>query len=180
MIWFEIISSVGSLATAGAFWVSFRMWRQERDRLAIERLKQETDAIEEQARQVDAWASSDVRFSQPEANGEFHHRREIVVTVSNTSKHAIRDVGVEVRSRYQVETNQSGAVLQYAGAAVVPPNEPGKFFVMPAPFILDLGVSPWDVPPESDAEVSLRFTDIRGRRWVRDQRGTLINIPLQE
>jgi hypothetical protein len=157
---FEVIASVGSLATAGAFWVSVKMWHQERSRLDSERKLREQEAIEDQARQVDFWIHSEKTGPMMMGDGTSGLLREFAITVSNSSAHAIRNVWVELDEGRQ-------------GTYVIPPTERGHFFEIDGPLSIVLRTEGVVHPYKIKTKVAITFTDINNRNWRRNQQGEL-------
>jgi hypothetical protein len=160
---FEVIASIGSLATAGAFWVSVMMWRQERRRLESERDRRLRDDIESQARQVDFWITSEKTSPKVQADGSSKLLREFEVTVSNSSSHAIRNVWVELDDGRH-------------GTYVIPPTERGQFFDISGSLSIYLKTDGVVYPYKIKTQVAITFTDINNRHWRRNQRGELVDL----
>ena len=150
MDYFEAIASVGSLATAGALWVSYKMWKQERIRLEAERVRREQDFVMDQAKQIDFWIASDDTTSARQSNGSWLHARHVGVTVSNSSSHAIRDVMLALATPDQVKNGEAAAQLKFGETSVIPPTERGQFFKIPNPISIDLGITQDRVAPTSE------------------------------
>jgi hypothetical protein len=160
---FEIIASIGSLATAGALWVSVKMWQQERSRLESERDRRQQEDVEAQARQVDFWITSEKTAPEELPDGTSRLRRDFTIMVSNSSSHAIRNVWVEL------DTGRRGIYL-------IPPTERGHYFEISDSLTVIIKTDGVIHPYKTKTKVAITFTDINNRNWRRNQQGDLVDL----
>jgi hypothetical protein len=139
------------------------MWQQERSRLESERKRREREDIEDQARQVDFWITSEVTAPKELSDGTSGLLREFTIMVSNSSSHAIRNVWVEL------DTQRSGIYL-------IPPTERGHFFEISNPLSIFLDTAGVIYPYKIRTKVAITFTDINNRNWRRIQQGDLVDL----